>query len=57
MSDASEVMEHVLRMRGKFLGEAWEALRDAPGGPMLDAMNVIAELAESGMRKAAPDGE
>jgi hypothetical protein len=33
-------------MRGKFLNEAWEALRDAPGGPMLDAMNVVAELAE-----------
>lgn len=43
---ASEVIQHVRRMRGKFLNEAWEALRDAPGGPMLDAMNVVAELAE-----------
>jgi hypothetical protein len=44
--EASEVVEHVRRMRGKFLNEAWEALRDAPGGPMLDAMSVIADLAE-----------
>lgn len=48
---AGEIIEHVRRMRAKFLDEAWKALRDAPGGPMLDAMNVIADLAENDPRE------
>lgn len=35
-----------LRFRAKILNEVWEAMRDAPGGPLLDAMNIVYELTE-----------
>lgn len=34
------------RFRGRVLQEAWEALRDAEGGPLVDGMSVINRLAE-----------
>lgn len=35
-----------LCFRAKILNEVWEAMRDAPGGPLLDAMNIVYELTE-----------
>lgn len=35
------------RFRRKVLAEAWEALRDAEGGPLVDGMSVINRLLES----------
>lgn len=32
------------RFRGRVLQEAWEALRDADGGPLIDGMRVINDL-------------
>lgn len=34
------------RYRGRVLQEAWEALRDTEGGPLIDGMNVINKLLE-----------
>lgn len=34
------------RFRGRVLQEAWEAMRDAEGGPLIDAMSVINDLME-----------
>lgn len=34
------------RYRGRVLQEAWEALRDAEDGPLIDGMNVINKLLE-----------
>jgi hypothetical protein len=34
------------RFRGRVLSEAWEAMRDAEGGPLIDAMSVINGLLE-----------
>ncbi|MGW5408984.1 hypothetical protein [Streptomyces spiralis] len=34
------------RFRGHVLNEVWAALRDADGGPLLDAMNVVTGLLE-----------
>lgn len=42
----------VARISGRALAAAWEALRDAPGGPLLDAMNVITDLAEQRLAPA-----
>lgn len=38
--------EDYLRFRAKILNEVWEAMRDAEGGPLLDAMNIVYELTE-----------
>jgi hypothetical protein len=35
-----------LRFRAKILNEVWEAMRDAEGGPLLDAMNIVYDLIE-----------
>lgn len=41
------------RFRGKVLDEVWKALRDAEGGPMLDAMNLVNRMQESAEPGAA----
>lgn len=38
--------EDYLRFRSKILNEVWEAMRDAEGGPLLDAMRVVNDLQE-----------
>jgi len=35
-----------VRYRGAVLNEVWTALRDAEGGPLRDAMNVVTALLE-----------
>jgi hypothetical protein len=43
---AKELKADWARYRGRVLQEAWEALRDAEGGPLIDGMNVINKLLE-----------
>lgn len=44
--DAGELRADWSRYRGSVLQDAWEALRDAKGGPLIYAMNVVTGLLE-----------
>lgn len=43
---ATELQADWSRFRGRVLQEAWEALRDAENGPLIDGMSVINQLLE-----------
>jgi len=44
--EAKKVGRDFRRFRAGVLAEAWERFRDAPGGPMIDAMHIINDMLE-----------
>ncbi|MFD7884054.1 hypothetical protein ACFV3N_16645 [Streptomyces bauhiniae] len=42
----SVLLADCARFRSRVLGEVWEALRDAPDGPLLDGMRIVNDLME-----------
>ena len=46
--EAKKVGHEFRRWRAVVLSEVWAELRDAPAGPMIDAMKVVSKMMEEG---------